>query len=92
MGDGGKRNVDPFNCMLETVQREKGTDDGRRNCRGNQLRGGLRQSRPEMTPPDSVTGPPLTEYQIQCIRQIDTDTAQSSGSRVLSDTVPSSGL
>jgi len=42
----------------------------------------------EMAPPE----PRLTILQIQCIRQIGTDTAQSSESRVFSDTVQSSEL
>jgi len=36
--------------------------------------------------------PHLTVLQIQSIRQIDTDTAQSSGSRIFSDIVQSSRL
>jgi len=45
-----------------------------------------------MSAPSSVDGRPLTVLQIQCTRQIETDTVQFSGSCILSDTVQSSRL
>ena len=39
-----------------------------------------------------MNGRPLTVVQIQCTRQIETDTVQFGGSCILSDTVQSSGF
>ena len=85
-GVGGRWNL--LSARQKQRNGKKGTED---DSRGNQLRGAWRQIRLEMTPPSSVNGPPLTASQIQCIRQIDTETAQSSGSLVFSDTVLSVG-
>jgi len=89
-GEGGRWNL--LSARQKQRNGKKGTDDGSRDRRGNQLRGAWRQIRLEISPPSSVNGPPLTASQIQSFRQIDTDTAQSIGSLVFSDTVPSSGL
>jgi len=72
--------------------RHNGTDDGSRSCPGNYLRGTQMQRRLETAPPSSKTGSPLTECQIQCTPEIETDTAQSRGSCAFSDTAQSSGL
>jgi len=69
-----------------------GTDDGSCSRPGKQLRGARRQSILEMPPPSSLNGPPLKRPQIQCTRQIETDTVQSSGLCIASDTAQSSGL
>jgi len=39
-----------------------------------------------------MSGRPLTVFQVQCTRQIETDTVQFGGSCILSDTVHSSGF
>jgi len=57
-----------------------------------QLREAWVRSRQERPPSTGASGPPLTARQIHCTRQIDTDTDQSSESRVGADTVQSSGL
>ena len=79
-------------CQTQCI-RQKGTDDCSRSRPGNQLRGARRQRRLQTASPSSVNGPPLTVLQIQCAPQIQTDTVQSSGSCIFSDTVvQSSGL
>jgi len=78
-------------CQIQCM-RQRGTDDGSRSRPGNQLRGARRQRRLQTVPPSSVNGPSLTVLQIQCTPQIETDTVQSSGSCIFSDTVQSSGL
>jgi len=78
-------------CQTQCI-RQKGTDDCSRSRPGNQLRGARRQRRLQTASPSSVNGPPLTVLQIQCTPQIETDTVQSSGSCIFSDTVQSSGL
>ena len=60
--------------------------------RRERAEGARRQRRLETAPPSSVNGPPVTVFQIQCTRQIETDTVQTSGSCIFSDTVQSSGL
>ena len=57
-----------------------------------QLREAWAQCRQERPPSTGASGPPLTARQIHCTRKIDTDTGQSSESRVGADTVQSSGL
>jgi len=42
--------------------------------------------------PSRVNGPPLTSFQIQCTRQIETDTVQTSESCIFTDTVQFNGL
>ena len=78
-------------CQTQFI-RQKGTDDCSRSRPGNQLRGSRRQRRLQTASPSSVNGPPSTVLQIQCARQIVTDTVQSSGSCIFSDTVQSNGL
>lgn len=46
----------------------------------------------QTAPPCSVNGPSLTVLQIQCTTQIDTDTVQSHGSCIFSNTVHTGGL
>jgi len=72
--------------------RQKGSDDCSRSRLGNLLRGARRQMRLETAAPSNVNGRPLTVVQIQCTRQIETDTVQFGGSCILSDTVQSSGF
>jgi len=69
-----------------------GTDYGSCSRPGKQLRGARRQRILEMPSPSSLNEPPLTRFQIQCARQIETDTVQSSGLGIANDTAQSSGL
>jgi len=72
--------MNPSDSVSEQFIRQRGFVDGSRSRLGNQRRVAPRQRRLQTAPPSSVNGPTLTVLQIQCTLQIDTDTAQSSGS------------